>query len=266
MAAAPRKVGFVLASTDHGSLIVNRFDYRMVDQGAGYGVGFNLLERSSYDATEIGLILQLLMLRRRYFGDGVVALDCGANIGVFTVEWARAMTGWGSVLAIEAQERVYYALAGNIAINNCFNARALHAAVDAEPGTLRIPQPDYLSPGTFGSLELRPRPNTEFIGQPIDYSDKSLASVTAVSIDSLDLPRLDLLKIDVEGMELAALAGAHRTIGRHLPIIVVERLKTDHAALDAVLASHGYRRYPVGLNLIALHPSDASSTHVNYQA
>ena len=262
MAYPPRKIGFVLASTDHGTLIVNRFDYHMVDANQGYGVGFNLLERSAYDAGEITLATQLLAYRRRYFGDGVVALDCGANIGVFTVEWARSMTGWGSVMAFEAQERLFYALAGNIAINNCFNARAINAAVDAQPGTLRIPRPDYLSPGTFGSLELRYTPNAEFIGQNIDYSEQSLVPVRAVSIDSLDLPRLDLLKIDVERMEMAVLAGAQQTIGRHLPIIIVERLKAQESELDSLLASHGYRRYRMGLNLLAIHPSDATGNHL----
>jgi FkbM family methyltransferase len=51
-----------------------------------------------------------------------VAIDCGANIGTHTIEWAKKMTGWGAVIGIEAQERIFYALAGNIAINNCFNA------------------------------------------------------------------------------------------------------------------------------------------------
>lgn len=262
----PRKAGFVLASTDQGTLIVNRFDYHRAASGTGYGVGFNLLEYASYDAYEAGLGVQLLALRRQHFGDGVIALDCGANIGVFTVEWAKAMTGWGSVLAIEAQERVFYALAGNIAINNCFNARAIHAAADAQPGVIRIPSPDYLSPGTFGSLELRYSPDAEFIGQPIDYSEQSLVPVRAVSIDSLALPRLDLLKIDVERMEMAVLAGARQTIRQHLPIIFVERLKIREAELDAVLAEYGYRRHQVGLNLLAVHPSDKTSEHIHGQA
>ena len=46
------------------------------------------------------------------------------------------MTGWGIVIAIEAQERIYYALAGNLALNNCFNARAIHAAVSTAPGRI----------------------------------------------------------------------------------------------------------------------------------
>lgn len=103
------------------------------------------------------LLLLVLDLRRQCYGDGVVAIDCGANCGVHTVEWAKHMTGWGVVVAIEAQERLYYALAGNIAVNNCFNARAIHAAASNTCGTMKMPVPNYLNPGSFGSLELKKR-------------------------------------------------------------------------------------------------------------
>src|SRR5262249_39889953 len=150
MPIAGQTLAFVLASSNHGTMIVNRFDYRMVSGDAGYGVGFQILETAAFDPAEVKLALELLAMRRRHHGDGVIAIDCGANIGVHTIEWASAMTGWGSVIAIEAQERIYYALAGNIAINNCFNAIALHAAVSSEPGIMLIPTPDDLVPSRFG--------------------------------------------------------------------------------------------------------------------
>ena len=56
--------------------------------------------------------MTLPRMRRPHFGDGVVAVDRGADIGVHTLEWARSMTAWGSVIAIEAQECIFYALAG----------------------------------------------------------------------------------------------------------------------------------------------------------
>jgi hypothetical protein len=155
MAYPPRKIAFILASTDHGTLIVNRFDYHMVNATRGFGVGHFLLENSSYEQRESSVAMQLLSLRRKHFGGGVLAVGCGANIGVLTVEWAKGMTGWGTVLAIEAQERIYCALGGNIAINNRFNAHAIHAAVGAQDGVLRIPTPNYMAPASFGSLELR---------------------------------------------------------------------------------------------------------------
>src|SRR5499427_9710006 len=202
-----RKLAFVLAASDHGTVIVSRLDYRMVSPTSGFGVGLQILESGAFDPGEVSLALSVLDLRRRYFGDGVLAVDCGANIGVHTVEWARHMTDWGAVLAIEAQERIYYALAGNIAINNCFNATALNAAITDKPGVLMMPQLDYLTPASFGSLELRKSNNTEFIGQPVDYSEDKLRPVQGITLDGLQLPRIDFIKIDVEGIEIEVLAG-----------------------------------------------------------
>jgi FkbM family methyltransferase len=263
MAYPPRKIAFILASTDHGTLIVNRFDYHMVNDTAGFGVGFTLLEKSSYEAQEGSIAMQLLALRRQHFGNGVVAVDCGANIGVHTVEWAKAMTGWGFVIAIEAQERIYYALAGNLTINNCFNTHAIHAAVGAQNGSLRIPVPNYLAPASFGSLELRQSDANEFIGQDIDYSERKLAGVRMMTIDSLNLSRLDLIKIDVERMELEVLQGAKATLERFRPIVIVEQLKSSSEEIAAVLKSYGYEWFALGLNYLAVHPSDPTRQSIN---
>ena len=209
--------------------------------------------------TEVNLLLQVLDLRRRLYGDGVVAVDCGANIGVHTVEWAKHMGGWGAVLAvlaIEAQERIFYALAGNIAINNCFNARAIHAAVSSQPGTMKIPVPNYGAAGSFGSLELKQRANTEFIGQPIDYSEDKMVSVRTVSLDSFDLPRIDLIKIDVERMELDVLAGGANCLGSRRPILLIETIKCDKNALRAALQQLGYIAIEAGMNFLAVHNAD----------
>jgi FkbM family methyltransferase len=257
-----RKLAFVLAASDHGTMIVNRFDYRMLDAHRGLGVGFQILEEASFDRQEVDSALSLLMLRRQYFGDGVVALDCGANIGVHTVEWAKRMSGWGRVISIEAQERLFYALAGNIAINNCFNARAIHAAVAARDGTMRIPTPDYLTPGSFGSLELRPSERTEFIGQPVDYSDDAAVTIRTVAVDSLELARLDLVKIDIEGMELEAIEGAAATLARCRPTLMVESMKSDKARLREMLEKHGYRLFEAALSFVAVHAEDKTLAHL----
>jgi FkbM family methyltransferase len=264
MPTPPRKVAFIISATDHGTMIVNRFDQHVVER-AGYGVGFQLLETASYDAGDVDLILKMLDLRRQHYGDGVVAVDCGANVGVHTVEWAKRMTGWGVVLAFEAQERIYYALAGNIAINNCFNARANYAAVTSQPGTMKIPKPNYLAPASFGSLELKQRENTEFIGQTIDYSESKMVDVQTTSLDSFNFPRLDLIKIDVEGMELDVLAGGVKCIANHRPILFIEMLKTDKDKLRAWLESFDYSIFDMGMNFLALHKADKCLSHLQIQ-
>jgi FkbM family methyltransferase len=254
-----RKIALVLASTDHGTMIVNRFDYHTPSDGQGYGVGFKLLNESSHEFGEITVAAFILDSRRRLFGDGVTVVDCGANIGTHTISWARQMTGWGSVIAIEAQEKIYYALAGNIAINNCFNARAIHAAAGDKNGAMKIPSPDYFAPASFGSLELKPAKRAEQIGQTIDYADANLVPVDAITIDSLALDRLDLLKIDVEGMELEVLEGAKRIIRRSLPVIIIEHIKTGPEEIVTFLKHYGYHMAELGLNVLAIHPSDKTS-------
>ncbi|MBS0640790.1 MAG: FkbM family methyltransferase [Acetobacteraceae bacterium] len=260
-----RRIAFVLAATEHGPLIVNRFDRHHPPNELPFGVGYDLLERGRFNPAEIQLALSILDLRRQYSGDGVFALDCGANIGTHAVEWARRMTGWGSLYAIEPQERVYYALAGNLALNNCFNARALCAAVGAATGQLRIPVLDHSREASFGSLELRPRANQERIGQTADYSENGTVEVPVFSIDSLELARVDLIKIDVEGMEMDALDGASSTIERCRPALIVEWYKADKAALRARLEGFGYATYEVGLNFCAIHNLDPCLSHVRIQ-
>ena len=254
MQSVARKLAFVLASSNHGTMIVNRFDYHMVNPQQGYGVGFQILETASFDPLEVKLLVDLLALRRKHHGDGVMAIDCGANIGVHTIEWATSMTGWGSVLSIEAQERVYYALAGNIAINNCFNAIAVHGAVSSQSGIMQIPNPNYSVPSSFGSLELRERDGNESIGQPIDY--KNTVAVRELKLDEFNLPRVDLIKIDVEGMELDALEGASRTIEQSHPIMLIERIKADAEKLRQWLGDRGYEIIDAGINMLAIHRSD----------
>lgn len=172
------------------------------------------------------------------------------------------MTGWGSVIAIEAQERIYYALAGNIAINNCFNALAVNAAVSSESGTLQIPNPDYFTPSSFGSLELQQRPNNEFIGQQINYADNTVV-VRKMTLDELNLPRADFIKIDIEGMEMEALGGARETIDKYHPVLLIEKIKTDIPQLERWLADNGYNPFALGINILAVHQSDASLKDIN---
>jgi FkbM family methyltransferase len=160
------------------------------------------------------------------------------------------------VIAIEAQERVYYALAGNVAINNCFNARLIHAAAGDRNGVMKIPNLDCFTPASFGSLELKPAKNPEMIGQTIDYADAKLVQVDAITIDSFALDRIDLLKIDVEGMECEVLEGAKRTIRRSLPVIIVEHLKTGSDDIAQFLKHYGYHMGELGLNILAIHPTD----------
>lgn len=215
---APAAVAFVLAATRHGALLVDREDQHR-RPGTGPGPGQRLLGAAAWDPTGIDLGLDLLRMRRR--GDGrQVAVDGGADIGVHALEWARGMAGWGDVLAIEARERVFYALAGNLALNNAANARAVLADL-AGPGTVTVP------------------------GRPLD---------------AFGLPRVDLLRLDLGGRELEALEGARACLVRDRPHLLVGRSRADEARLRAFLEGLGYRLAAKGPLLAAIHGEDPGTS------
>ncbi len=112
---------------------------------------------------------------------------------------------------------------------------------------------NYFDFGSLGSLELKFRRETEFIGQAIDYNPHALVSVPQVSIDSLALDRVDFIKIDVEGMELDVLRGAEMTLRMCRPRLWIEWIKTNRVVLLDLLAALNYRvELERGMNILAI--------------
>jgi hypothetical protein len=81
-------------------------------------------------------------------------------------------------------------------------------------------------------------------------------------IDGLGLQRLDLLKLDLEGMEAEALDGARETIERCKPVLFIEVIKSDKDAISEALRGAGYVVLPHGMNILAIHKDDPTVENV----
>jgi hypothetical protein len=75
--------------------------------------------------------------------------------------------------------------------------------------------------------------------------------------------RVDFIKLDIEGMELEAISGARRTISTFHPMMLIEAIKSDQAALSAALLSMGYRLFRLDINVLAVHETDPSLERVS---
>jgi FkbM family methyltransferase len=158
-----------------------------------------------------------------------LVIDVGANIGAHTLFLAQAVGPRGFVVAIEPQRAVYQLLCTNLALNEVGNVRAIHAAAGQAQGQAHIPVYDYAKPGNFGGVEL---------------TDEGGELVEVMSIDSLQLPACQLLKIDVEGQEHAVIAGATETIARFKPVLYVENDRRQQSpALIRQILDLGYVAY-----------------------
>src|SRR5260221_6638127 len=190
-------------------MLVNRFDT---------SIGGMLVEYGAYREEEVNRCFDLIKSKHEKSDGNVVGMDIGANIGSHSISWSKMMRDWGSgvILSIEVQQHTYYALCGNIVLNNCWNIRAIWAAVGSQSGYIRIPEFSIDQENNFGSFSLCRDIGANLSGR--------IRKTPALTVDSLNLNRLDLMKIDVEGLELEVLKGAVDTIQRYKPIIVAESL------------------------------------------
>jgi FkbM family methyltransferase len=201
----------VLKETRHG---------RMLFLSSDSYIGRSLDLYGEYSEGEAVVFRQLMR-------PGDVAVEVGANIGVHTVTLAKLAGAAGLVIAFEPQRIIFQLLCANLALNGLINVIARHAAAGAEAGSINVPRLDYAMDNNFGGMALGHAEG----GEP----------VPVVALDSLTLPSLRLLKIDVEGMERAVLSGARQTIARHRPILYVENDRRAHSAeLIGMIGEQGY--------------------------
>lgn len=183
-------------------------------------VGHSLGAYGDYSPEERQFLLGLVP-------QGGVVVDAGANIGTLTVPLARKA---GRVVAIEALARTAEVLRANCARNGLANVEVRHAAVSDRTVTVTLAQADLDRPGNHGAYQLTEHPK----GVPTEL----------ITVDSLGLDRVDLIKADVEGMEAAVVRGAAATIQRCRPTLYLEADRRDRTPeLLALLFGLGYRAW-----------------------
>lgn len=147
---------------------------------------------------------------------GSVAVDLGANIGQFTLLLARAVGPAGRVHAFEPSPREGRILAENVRLNAFRNVVIENLAVGERDGSaeLHLGRP---SQSGFNALDGIHRE---------DLGSGERVRVEVVAFDSYwerkGLPRLDFIKVDVEGSEIRFLEGAERTLRRYRPTMLIE--------------------------------------------
>lgn len=181
----------LLAATRYGHMIYHAHDLY---------VGQSLQLYGEFSPGEMDLYRFLLQ-------PGDIVVEGGANLGALTVPIAQAVGDTGIVFAFEPQRLTYQALNGNLALNSIPNVVTFNVALGATEGQIHVPPVNLTSPDNVGGVEL-------------DTTKPPNIAVNA--LDAYTIPRLSLLKLDVEGMELDVLQGATDTIQRCRPLIVAE--------------------------------------------
>ncbi len=139
-----------------------------------------------------------------------VSLDVGACFGCWSLPLSQVST---KVIAIEPQWDLYKLLTKTLADHDLFEV--INAAAGDHAGTTWLPALDLNSPANFGDVA---------VGHASQCQPQAGGQTVARMLvdDMLDDDPVTFVKIDVQGMEQAALRGMARTVARCRPILFVE--------------------------------------------
>lgn len=146
---------------------------------------------------------------RKLVQPGWVCLDVGANIGYYTVLLSHFVGETGQVIAFEPMKEPALLAQQHIDLNGCVNAKT-------NPLILSDEDSKEYQRILFNYSWPYPTPAQR------DPQACKPSWAQSSRLDSLSLPRVDLIKIDVDGYEWKVLRGAVETLLRCRPLLVME--------------------------------------------
>ena len=178
----------------------------------------------------------------RYFEPGDLFFDIGANIGAFSLLCARVHRQRVKVMAFEPGFSSYNALCRNILYNRCsgtVTAVPIALASESAAADFKYRHVDAGATGhALGDRAIGIKKQKEVIPQ---YEQTMLTMSLDQLLETYRLPVPNHIKVDVDGVEPAVLAGARATLANQEVKSVMVELgeQTDRQAILAILAEAG---------------------------
>ena len=191
------------------------------------------LMSGSYEPNETRIMMSMVK-------PGMTIVDIGANIGYYTLLFARAVGEGGSVYAFEPAPETFALLKRNLRENNLSHIVKLHeiALSDREgAGELFINEYNKGNNRLYNSGGMRSAP------------------IRLKRLDDIIPPtneHVGFIKMDIEGAEVLALRGMRELLARDKPIIVIEywprrfkKLNTTAEEMFEMLGVLGYKFWDI---------------------
>ena len=197
-------------------------------------------------------------------------LDVGANIGGFTLPIAKFVASSnGKVYSYEPQRIVFQQFCANVFLNRLDNVFAYNFALGDSVCKIQIPELDFWKSNNVGafSIDTTIRKNIRDMAVKgetslnIENGDKN--TIEQRTLDSFNFEfDINLIKVDVEGLELEFFIGGSNTIkAKKYPPIIFELWSGKNwyeqkaQKTRKILSDWGYKFSEFGREILAQHPT-----------
>ncbi len=147
---------------------------------------------------------------QRLLNKGDIVLDVGANIGYYSVMMSKLVGDAGRVVCFEPTLHYQGVLKENIAVNKLKNVELYGVGLSDKESESEIQIGD----------------NSATLHVPGGLTLKKSERIKLVDLDSFleahPLPKIDFIKVDVDGHEPLFLQGARRTLAKYRPVVLLE--------------------------------------------
>lgn len=195
-------------------------------------IGRELLLEGRYEKAELEWLEKIILRRESALFDTIV--DVGANIGnhaVFLSQYAKR------VIAFEPNPITTLVLRANLALSQTDNIEVLEVALGESDAWAELVL--YVQ-GNLGGSQL----HTCKCGPTSRHATVRVRTGDTVLREVCPLGRIDLLKIDVEGAELAALSGLENTLRQDRPLVLFEgNSRGERERVMNLLETFGYNQF-----------------------
>lgn len=155
-------------------------------------------------------------LFERALKPGMIVIDGGAYVGLYTLIAARRIGSTGVVVAFEPDPYNFQVLSFNVTRNRATNVILTRKALSDCVGRT----PFYESASTYSSSLME--------RQGVEWRRRTQADLTALDLELPDVSGASLLvKLDVEGAEVCALRGMRKTLERCTSAVLFVEINPD---------------------------------------
>jgi FkbM family methyltransferase len=217
-------------------------------------VPFSALADGSYEPFQSDILVDLGKISEFF-------LDIGANMGFYSLALAMENPKL-HVESFEPQPKVFRILEENILLNKLegrISARNIGLGQKTDYLTMYVPQ----FTGSGGG---------SFINHHASEGEAIQLQVPVLILNEINLNKIDLMKVDVEGFEFDVIMGSSEVIHRDKPTIVIELLRKwmkpfGHHPQEVLnlLFDNNYRCFAIGFNvLIEIFEVDDDTVETNF--
>jgi FkbM family methyltransferase len=177
-----------------------------------------LLYTSQFERTELSLVIS-------YLKPGMNVIDIGANIGLYSIIGDKLVGPSGRIWAFEPASETHKLLLANLSLNKTSLVEVEKIALtDIVDEILPLKRdPGYRDGDRY--LATRKNENSILSNKSDDSGDLEMVKVTTLDhymyIEKSEIPRIDFMKIDIEGGEYSLFRGAQKILTDNPDILLM---------------------------------------------